>query len=66
MQALGTTLVTLHTSLTTAAFLHKHENKVWVKEWTVELLKPLSRGPFTILLSTPMAPPIGAHYDVVP
>ena len=61
MQALGSNLVTVHqwvreqppVSLTKDILPFKPEHATWVKEWNVQPLKPLWRGPFTVILSTP-------------
>lgn len=60
LQALGTTLQALNhwfrkrlpVSLTTEAHSFRPGDSVWVKEWNVQPLKPLWRGPFTVILFT--------------
>jgi len=63
MQALGPTLATLHqwvrerlpVSLTTDTHLFKPGNAVWVKERNIQPLKPLWKGPFTVISPTSTA-----------
>jgi hypothetical protein len=62
MQALGLTLLKisdwvrerLPISLTTPTHPYKPRRAAWVKEWNVQLLKPNWRGPFVVVLSTPI------------
>ena len=55
MQALGSKLTTPHhwiretVSLTTGAHPSKPGDAVWVKECNVQPLRPLWRGPFTVI-----------------
>jgi hypothetical protein len=42
-------------NLTTPIHAYKPGDAVWVKEWKVQLLKPHWRGPFIVILSSPMA-----------
>jgi hypothetical protein len=44
----------LSVSLTTPTHPYKHGDNVWVKEWNVQLLRPHWRGPFVIVLPTPI------------
>ncbi|XP_036093311.1 uncharacterized protein LOC107512480 isoform X2 [Rousettus aegyptiacus] len=61
LQALGTTFQTLNqwvrerlpVSLTTKLHPLKPGDSIWVKEWNIQPLKSLGRGPFTVILSTP-------------
>lgn len=61
LQALGTTFQTLNQwvrerppiSLTMEVHPFKPGDSVCIKEWDIQLLKPLWRGPFTLILSTP-------------
>ena len=63
MRALDSILTTLYhwvreplpVSLTTDAHPFKPGDAVWMKEWNVQLLKPLWRGLFTVILSIPTA-----------
>jgi hypothetical protein len=61
MQTLGLTLLKINdwvlerlpVSLTTPIYPYKPGAVVWVKEWTVHLLKPHWRGSFVVFLSIP-------------